>query len=166
MITSWPEMKGAVARLPSQVPPSIVHAASILTVSTVSGQQGFRPPSWLRERSVVWEACHLAAPRGLLTKQLLVTELKSTNNFILLLRIIKSFSRNHQFVFICKGNTQRSVLGGAECCLPSDLAVTTGHSITELPGTPMRKHVCLNQYLCAHWASPGITKGTTEMAGP
>ena len=161
-------MKGAVARLPSQVPPSIVHAAPILTVSTVSGQQGLRRPSWLRERSAVWErrGCHLAASRGLLTKELLVAELKSTNNFILLLCIIKSFSRNHQFIFICKGNTQRSVLGGAECCLPSDFAVMTGHSITELPGTLMRKHMCLNQYLCAHWTSPGITKGTTEMAGP
>lgn len=101
---------------------------------------------------MMWEVCHLEATLGLLTNRFFVTEYKSTNNFILALCIIEASSRNHQFIFICKGNIQRSVLGGAECCLPSHLIFMTGHPIAEFPGMPMWKKLCLNQHLFTLWA--------------
>ena len=47
--------------------------------------------------------------RVVLTKDIILAELESTNNFILVLGILKSFSKNIQLIVFCKGNIQTSV---------------------------------------------------------
>lgn len=76
LITSWPEIKGEVAMLPCQVPPSIVLAPSVLSVHTQWSARAL-----LRHCSIMWEVCHLDATGWVLTVDYGFAEIISANIF-------------------------------------------------------------------------------------
>lgn len=80
--------------------------ASILTVHTASGQQGFEALDGCGNRSMVWEICYLEEQRGQLTEEYCFAELESTKSLVLVPCIIKAFSRNHQFIVFYKENSK------------------------------------------------------------
>lgn len=60
----------------------------------------------------------MEAPRELLTEEFIIAEAESTNNFLLVYCIIKSFSRNHNFIVFCKATFKGLCKVGLRAAFP------------------------------------------------